>query len=276
MKYRRWYVSIFILLSMGAALLYAVFAEREWIEVTHHRLELPEWQGRVARFAVLSDLHVRPEDEDYLKRIVQLTMEQKPDAVLLLGDYVNGGRTDTLAPEKMEELLRPLTAVPCFAVLGNHDYWYGSRKLRNMFRRLNIPLMEGKKHEITAGGAPVTIAGMRCAFTYRYPGSVPQPETGKPFILLTHSPAGVKYAPRGTDIMLAGHTHGGQVCLPFYGAIIMPDKDVNRKKSAGLHEEQGKTFYVSRGLGTSQLPLRFCCRPEILILELAGFPVLSE
>lgn len=276
MKYRRWYVSIFILLSMGAALLYAVFAEREWIEVTHHRLELPEWQGRGARFAVLSDLHVRPEDEDYLKRIVQLTMEQKPDAVLLLGDYVNGDRTDTLAPEKMEEILRPLTAVPCFAVLGNHDYWYGSRKLRNMFRRLNIPLVEGKKHEITVGGAPVTIAGMRCAFTYHNPGSVPQPETGKPFILLTHSPAGVKYAPRGTDIMLAGHTHGGQVRLPFYGAIIMPDKDVNRKKSAGFHEEQGKTFYVSRGLGTSQLPLRFCCRPEILVLELAGFPALSE
>lgn len=271
MKYWRWYVAIFILLSMGVALLYACFVEREWIEITHHRLELPEWQGKGARFAVLSDLHVRPEDEDYLKRIVKLTLEQKPDAVLLLGDYVNDEH-NTIKSEKLKELLRPLTTVPCFAVLGNHDYWYGSRKLRNLFLSLNIPLMEGKKHEITVEGTPITIAGMRCAFTYKHPGNVPQPETGKPFILLTHSPAGIKYAPRGTDIMLAGHTHGGQVCLPFFGAIVMPDRDINREKSKGYHEDYGKAYYVCRGLGTSKIPLRFCCRPEILILEIIGFP----
>lgn len=270
MKYRRWYVSIFILLSMGAALLYAVFVEREWVEITHHRLELPEWRGRGVRFAVLSDLHVRPEDEKYLRRIVKLTMEQKPDAVFLLGDYANY-EYNTIKPEKLEELLRPLTAVPCFAVLGNHDYWYGSRRLRTMFRHLNIPLMEGKKQEIKIGGASITIAGMRCAYTYRNPGNVPQPETGKPFILLTHSPAGVKYAPRGTDIMLAGHTHGGQVRLPFYGAISMPDKEISRTHSAGYHEINNQALYISRGLGTSQLPVRFCCRPEILVLEIVGF-----
>ncbi len=277
MKYWRWYVRLFILLIMGAAALYACFVEREWIEVTHHRLNLPEWQGRVARLAVLSDLHVRPEDEDYLRRIVERTLAEKPDAVVLLGDYLNGIRDDdSISPEKLEEILRPLTAVPCFAVLGNHDYWYGARKLRKMFKRLNIPLLEGKKQELLAGGAPITIAGMRCAFTYRYPGAVSQPETGKPFILLTHSPAGVKFAPAGTTITLSGHTHGGQIRLPFYGALVMPDRDVDRKKSAGYHEEKGKAFYVSRGLGTSQLPLRFCCRPEILMLELVGFPALSE
>lgn len=274
MKYWRWYVRLFILLSMAAALLYARYGEREWIEVTHHRILLPEWQGRVARLAVLSDLHVRPEDETYLRRIVARTLEQKPDAVLLLGDYVNNEH-DTLAPEKLEELLRPLTAVPCFAVLGNHDYWYSYRKVRRLFRQLNIPLMEGKKHELTLGGAPVTIAGMKCMHTYKYPGAVPKPETGKPFILLTHSPAGVKYAPEGALITLSGHTHGGQIRLPYYGAVVMPDKDVNRTQSAGCHEEQGKAFYVSRGLGTSQMPLRFCCRPEILILELVGFPAMS-
>lgn len=275
MKYWRWYVRLFILLSMGAALLYACFVEREWTEVTHHRLNLPEWQGRVARLAVLSDLHVRPEDEDYLRRIVVRTLAEKPDAVLLLGDYVNEVNS-TLSLDKLEEILRPLTAVPCFAVLGNHDYWYGARKLRKMFKELNIPLMEGKKQELVIGGAPITIAGMRCAFTYRYPGAVSQPETGKPFILMTHSPAGVKFAPSGTTITLTGHTHGGQIRMPFYGALVMPDRDVDRKKSAGYHEEKGKGFYVTRGLGTSQVPLRFCCRPEILILELAGFSALSE
>lgn len=275
MKYWRWYVRLFILLTMGAVALYACYVEREWIELTHHRLHLPEWQGRVARLAVLSDLHVRPEDEDYLRRIVERTLAEKPDAVLLLGDYVNDNH-NTLPAEKIEEILKPLTAVPCFAVLGNHDYWYGARKLRQMFKRLNIPLMEGKKQDLTIGGAALTIAGMRCAYTYRYPGAVSQPETGKPFILLTHSPAGVKFAPPGTTITLSGHTHGGQIRLPFYGAIVMPDRDVDRKKSAGYHEDKGKAFYVSRGLGTSQLPLRFCCRPEILMLELEGFPALSE
>ena len=86
MKYWRWYVRLFILLSMAGVVLYARYMEREWIEVTHHRIQLPEWQGRVARLAVLSDLHVRAEDEEYLRRIVKLTMAEKPDAVLLLGD----------------------------------------------------------------------------------------------------------------------------------------------------------------------------------------------
>ena len=270
MKYWRWYVRLIILLLMGAGLFYACYIEPGWIEVTHHRVHVPEWQGRVARLAVLGDLHVGVNDEEYLKRVVARTMQEKPDAVLLLGDYVKY-RHDTLPLRKLEEVLRPLTAVPCFAVLGNHDYWYGAYRLRKMFRHLGIQMMEGKKQDLNAGGATLTLAGLRCAFTYRCPGNIPSTETGKPYILMTHSPAGVKYAPSTCLITVAGHTHGGQVRLPFYGAIYMPDAMVDRKKSAGYHTQDGKPFYVSRGVGTSQFPIRFCCRPEILVLEVVGW-----
>lgn len=269
MKYWRWYVRLVLLLLIVGQVLYALFVERHHIEVTHQRISLPDWPGTSVRLAVLSDLHARPDEEEYLRRVVEKTLEQKPDVVLLLGDYVNG-RGDTMPLDKLESILKPLTQLPCFAVWGNHDYWYGRRHLRPMFHRLGIPMMEGKIHELSIGGARLHIAGARCAFTFLHPGNIPQPRPDIPYILLSHSPAIAHHAPEGVEMILSGHTHGGQVCLPFYGAIRMPDHQVDREKCAGRQTIDGKPLYISRGIGTSQIPVRYWCRPEIAILELVG------
>lgn len=275
MKYWRWYIRVLILLLMTASILYACFIERHNVELTTHRLQLPEWEGKSARFVVLSDLHARPDEEKYLRRVVELTMEQKPDAVFLLGDYVNGAK-DTMALETMEKILEPLSRVPCFAVWGNHDYSRGRRHLRSMFRRLGISMMESRVNEINVGGGRLHIAGARCAFTFMHPGNIPQPRPDVPYILLSHSPAIARHAPEGVELILTGHTHGGQVCVPFYGALTLPDKSVTRRQCAGHQVLHGRNMYISRGVGTSQLPLRFFCRPEILVLELVGREIVAS
>lgn len=275
MKAWRWYCRLGILVFILANLLYAYLVERHHIEVTHHRLMLPEWEGDTLRFVVLSDLHVRTDEEAYLRRVVQLALAQKPDAVFLLGDYVNR-QSDNLPLEKVEELLRPLMAVPCYAVLGNHDYSYGSGKIRRLFRRLNIPMMEGKVHELTSGSGKLHIAGARCMFTFLHPGTIPKPRPGIPYILLSHSPAISCFAPQGTSLIVSGHTHGGQVCLPFYGAIRMPDYKVERDQCSGLQTIDNREVYISRGIGTSQIPVRYFCRPEMPVLEVCGRKAFTE
>lgn len=132
-------------------------------------------------------------------------------------------------------------------------------------------MMEGQRERLSVDGAPLDIGGIRCLYTYRTPGKIPQPQKDAPFILLSHSPYGTCFAPRGTLITVSGHTHGGQVCLPFIGAVFSIDSHVPCSRSSGAHVVSGNRLeYVSRGLGTSVLPIRFCCRPELLLLRVRG------
>lgn len=172
---------------------------------------------------------------------------------------------------EIAEHLKPLTALPCYAVLGNHDYVHGSAKMRAALQGIGMHMMEGRRERLDIDGAPLDIGGIRCLFTFRTPGRIPQPQKGVPFILLSHSPYGTSFAPQGTLITLSGHTHGGQVRLPFIGAVFSIDSHVPCSRSSGAHVLSGHQLeYVSRGLGSSVLPIRFCCRPELLLLRIRG------
>lgn len=255
--------------------LYSVFVEREWIEETEYSIEAPGWQGREVRLAVLADLHVRPGDGGYIDDIVKRTLSMKPDAVLLLGDYMAshpGSRFATsMSAGEIAEHLKPLTALPCYAVLGNHDHVHGTETVRAALKGIGMHLMEGSRERLTVDGQPLDIGGIRCLYTFRTPGKVPQPQAGVPMILLSHTPYGTAFAPRDTLVTLAGHMHGGQVCIPFIGAVFSIDPHVPTWRSSGAHTlRTGRREYVTRGLGTSVLPLRFNCRPELLLLKIHG------
>lgn len=264
---------ILVVAGIGLLLLcYAAFVEREWVEETEFVVDAPEWQSREVKLAVLADFHARPCDGDYLDNIVQRTLAMKPDAVLLLGDFMNShpgsAIGSSMSEQDIAEHLKPLATLPCYAVLGNHDYTYGAKGMCEALEGVGIRMMEGRRERLLVEGSPLDIGGIRCLYTFRSPGRVPQPVKGVPFILLSHSPYGTCFAPRGTLITVSGHTHGGQVCLPFYGAFFSIDSHVPCSRSSGAHVLPGKRLeYVSRGLGTSVLPIRFCCRPEILLLK---------
>lgn len=270
------YKVILSLVIFGILLVaYGAFIERGWIEETEYTVEAPGWQGREARLAVLADIHAHPYDGAYLDEVVKRTLALKPDAVLLLGDYMCGrpGNPFISSMEEAEiaEHLKPLTAVPCFAVLGNHDHWHDPAALTAALEGIGIHLMEGRRERLMIDNQPLDIGGIRCLFTFRTPGKVPQPQAGVPMVLLSHTPYGTSFAPRGTLITVSGHLHGGQVCLPGIGALFSIDPHVPLSRTAGAHTlKDGRLEYVSRGVGTSVLPIRLFCRPELLLLRIRG------
>lgn len=261
---KRVVLSFVLTILLGACcFLYAYYIEPFYIEETELTVTSDDWKGRLVTFVVLSDLHVREGEEDYLREIVQRTMKHQPDAVLMLGDYVES----TSSWDELANMLKPLSAVPCYLVLGNHDYYVHRRPLRELIKKCGFKNVQSKREELTIDGKPIHIAGFRCISGTSRVWNVKKPEPGIPYIVLTHSPTGVKYAPKEALITLAGHTHGGQVCFPWNNPLYIPDV-IPMEWTTGKVNADGKLLYVSRGLGYSKLPLRFCCRPELLILRL--------
>ncbi len=264
-----------LLVLAGGVWLYARCLEPRWVEETHWELRAPHWKGRPLRVAVLSDLHARSGDGAYLDSLVQRILEARPDAVFLLGDYIHERSLgDTMEADVLGQHLAPLGKVPCFAVLGNHDYSYGAAAVRRMLQGWGAQVVDGEMHALHAGGSILYIGGIRCQSHFRKPGRMPAlpdgVETSATLLMLTHSPAGAHHVPAATTATVCGHTHGGQVCLPGGIPLVRPDNRVAWEEMKGSISVKGKPVYVSRGLGMSGPPLRFCCRPELVWVELRG------
>lgn len=253
-------------------LCYMRWVARENLELTQHCVAMEQWQeGDSVKIAVLTDIHARPVDGAYLDAVVRHTLEGKPDAVLLPGDFMNGHHAEeAMPPEELAEHLRPLAALPCFAVLGNHDYYHGAERVKLALQSIGVQFVEGRRAELRVGDAVIDIGGIRCCYTYDTPGPVPQARAGVPLLMLSHTPVGAQYAPEEAVLTLAGHSHGGQVCWPTGKPIWMADGKTPAEWAAGLVHVHGRPCYVCRGIGTSSLPIRFFCPPELLFLRLEG------
>ena len=260
---------LFLLFAGVGMLVYMHKVERVAVEVTQVRLEHADWHGEELRLVVLSAIHARRGDGEYLDKVVQLALAEKPHAVLLLGDFLNGHHAaDAMPAEEMAQHLRPLTALPCFAVLGNHDYYHGAERVARVLREMGVRLVEGRRVELHAAGGVLDIGGIRCCYAFDTPGTVPQPREGVPFILLSHTPVGAQYAPQQALVTLAGHSHGGQVCWPGGKPIWMADGKTPASWAKGRVSVHGRPCYVTRGIGTSSLPIRLFCPPELVLLRL--------
>ncbi len=262
------------LILLAGLTLYGRFVEPHWVEESHWELNCPHWKGRPLRLAVVADLHAKADEGAYLDELVLRVLAAKPDAVLLLGDYMNEKRLgNSMEPGTLGRHLSPLAQLPCFAVFGNHDYQYGLNTLRDMLQGFGAEVIDGKTQAFEVGGDTLYLSGMRCQCAFDTPGSISdQPAAGAKatWLLLCHSPSGAHYAPQGVTATLAAHTHGGQVCLPGGMPILRPDRRVGWEEMQGSFETLGKPVYVTRGLGTSMMPVRLFCRPELLFVEMRG------
>ena len=246
---------------------------------------MPQWQAGPTRFDGVADIHARPQDGAYVDDIVRRTLAMQPAAIFLLGDFMAGHEPkDSMSAEELESRLQAWRAagIPMYGVLGNHDYYYGEEEVRAMWQRLGAQMLEGRSTTLQlAHGQRLHLGGVRCLYVFRQkPGPLPQnPATTaeqrerEPFIFLSHTPSGARFAPAGTLITLAGHSHGGQVCLPGGYPLKSPDRHTPREHSAGFATVTDQTgrpslLYTTRGLGTSILPLRAFCPPELFCLEI--------
>jgi hypothetical protein len=224
--------------------------------------------------AVLADLHVGSPHIglEQLTEIVALTRAASPDLVLLVGDYVRGvigGRF--VPPEKTAAVLGTLVDkhMRVHAVLGNHDWWFDGARVAEALENVGISLLEDTSTRIDVNGCQFWLAGVSDYWegAHDIDAALREVPPGAPTLLFTHNPDIFPDVPQRVTLTIAGHTHGGQVYIPGVGRPIVPS-EFGARYAIGRVVEEGRQLFVSSGIGTSILPVRFLVPPEVSVLEL--------
>lgn len=243
--------------------------------VRHARVSLPDWPAgaRPVRALLISDIHVAGPDmpPSRLARLVGRMNALSPDLVLIAGDLVSDKKLSTRR-YGLREAVAPLAALRAplgrIAVLGNHDHWRDAAEAKAALAAAGIRLLD---NDAVAAG-PLAVGGLDDAFTDQddLPATLARMRTLRGArILLSHSPDPFAELPADVSLMLAGHTHCGQIALPFVGAIETAS-DYGDRYVCGLVREDGRTLVVGAGLGTSIMPLRIGVRPDLWLVELGS------
>ena len=255
-----------ILVALTVFLLVWCFnIEPSMLTVREYRIKDSELAGLKIVYA--ADFHIGRKHTARLVKIVDLINAQGADLVLLGGDFVKGHKEKSTLPIEIiaHELSHINSDYPVCTVLGNHDMWVGGAKIQKVLEKNGIKVLRNSNVSVTVGDKKIYIAGVE-DMTTGYPDLAKAfAEVQKPVILLSHQPDIFPKAWEEANIILAGHTHGGQVVLPGYGALLVPSA-YGQKFRAGYIEEDNKKMIVTKGLGTSILPVRFNCKPEINVI----------
>ncbi len=279
---RRVFLRRALLASLGVGLgggVWSTLIEPTWLQVTRRRIGIPglspSLEGRT--IAHLSDLHLGFAPAGYLERCAARVRALGPDLVLLTGDYVGGNREADA--ERIAEILGRLhPPLGTFAVSGNHDFGVvhrgatpGRGRVLDHLRRRGVEVIDNRVVPLGGGRAPTWLAGLgdlwagRCRVRETFARLPPK----GPRIVLAHNPDSIPgIAREGADLVLSGHTHGGQVDIPLLGPPILPVR--LRKYYSGLYRVGERTrLYVSNGVGWLRR-VRFNARPEIALHTLFG------
>jgi uncharacterized protein len=261
---------------------YSFFVEPQILRITRHSIRLrglvPSLQD--LRIVQLTDIHLGPWiSQRYIEKVIERTNALEADFIVLTGDYVHKSPR-YIAP--VVSTLQGLRAkIGIVGILGNHDWWEGAELTRQEFARVGIPLIDNsrmfitKERQLVASSTEgLCIAGVGDLWEddvnfEKALGGVP-PEL--PRILLSHNPdvaedSRLSRKEYRVDLMMSGHTHGGQIRIPGFGAPIVPSR-YKQKYAQGLVSGPFCPVYISRGIGVTVLPLRFGVPPEIAVFEL--------
>lgn len=232
--------------------------------------ELPErFEG--IRIAQLSDIHFGSFlGVEGVERFIRLTRALRPDLILLTGDFVNRWLSESRA---VIPLLAKLDApLGVFGVLGNHDHYAGADETQRMLWRYGIKTLDHDLEPIQVGGDRLWLLGSGDYIRdkrYDLNARLERLPADEPRIVLAHNPDSADLPrTRRVDLMISGHTHGGQVRFPRIGAPILPV--YNRRYDQGLFRVGEMQLFVSRGLGMVGLPLRLNCPAQLPILQLVA------
>ncbi|HET8821506.1 MAG TPA: metallophosphoesterase [Thermoleophilaceae bacterium] len=260
--------------AAGAAAAYrALWWEPRHVRLTRRAVALRRWPEHLdsLRVAVIADLHTGAPHVSLAKvsRVVQRVNAEGPDLVALLGDYVDtrvAGATP-VAPVAVAAALGGLRApLGVAAVLGNHDWAEGGREIASALSGAGIAVLE---NGAVSAGRGLWVAGVADAGV-RDPdldAALAAPPADAPVVLLSHNPDIFKRVPERVSLTLSGHTHGAQVDLPVVRHRLTPSR-FGARYAGGVFEERDRVLFVSRGIGTSRLPVRFLAPPEVALLEL--------
>jgi hypothetical protein len=265
---------------------YGAGIEAQSLVVTRYEPVLPAWPaGLKLTVAVIADLHAGGPNMGvaHIRRAVDAANALKPDLTLLLGDYF---ATHRFVTERVPnfvwaaELKRLEAPLGVFAVLGNHDWWHDIAGTRAALAKVAIPVLENDVVRLAKDGRKIWLAGLGDQLAYRLgrnhfrgvddlPGTLAKVDGDEPVLLMAHEPDIFVDVPNRVALTIAGHTHGGQIRVPFIWQHFAPSQYGDRF-AYGHIVEDARHMIVSGGLGTSGVPIRLGVPPEIVHLTLGG------
>ena len=271
-------VATMLLLALALAV-WAFFIEPDRIVVHEETIAPRGWPTAFDRLkiAVISDLHAGSPhiNKEKLQAVVAKTNELQPDLILLPGDFVVqesvlGGKF--VEPDEIASSLKELRApLGVYAVLGNHDWWFNGERVRAALEAAGIRVLENDVTQLERNGEKIWLAGLADLWTRKQDiqGTLAKAQTDAAVIAFTHNPDVFPLIPARVSLTIAGHTHGGQVNIPFLGRRVVPSSNGERY-AAGHIIEDGRHLFVTTGIGTSIFPVRFRVAPEIALLTISS------
>ena len=276
---RRFWSSL--LTACWAVCVWAFLIEPETLVVRRVTIESATWTGPPLRIGLISDTHVGSPHVDAARvgRIVARMNGERPDMVVLLGDYVGGharsaarteaDRANIRAGIKAFANLSPPFGVA--AVFGNHDWWYDGADIERTFAAAGIPILENRSIPITRPRGAFWIAGLADQVSERRQPSFTEAlrdvPTDAPVIAIGHRPDIFFTAPARLAVTLVGHSHCGQINLLPIGRPFTAGPG-SARWPCGAYDEGGRKLYVTGGVGVSILPARLRAPPEIVVVTL--------
>lgn len=297
MKITRTKIGVILVVFLLVAVLgltYSYFIEPNRLVVAESEIIIDGWDPAFdgLRIAMISDIHggSNGASAEQIRRVVETTNAQVPDIIVLLGDYVSQAQTGQ--PRSERPLLMPVREIAdnlaglqakhgVFAVLGNHDGWYGDEDVSAELTRVGYRVLQNEMAVIRQNGAPLRLLGLKDhmkldswqGFDATVRGAVSASPNEGQIIVLEHSPDIFyvlhywKNLRPAYKLMLAGHTHGGQVWFPILGTPVVPSS-AGQKYARGHVREEGVDLFVTSGVGTSILPFRFMVPPEVAVVTI--------
>jgi len=273
-------------LVMPGTAAYAAAQAANDLIVTDYRPAPPMWpDAHRLTITVVADLHAGGPNMGLarVREVVDAVQALNSDLIVILGDYFATHRFITEHVPNAAwaaELGRLKARLGVYAILGNHDWWYDVGGVRRALARVRIPLLENDAALIDDDGRRFWLAGLGDQLAYwlgpnRFrgvddlPGTLARVTTDDPVILLVHEPDVFTRIPPRVALTLAGHTHGGQIVLPFVPPLWTPS-EYGARFAYGHIVEGGRHMIVSGGLGCSKVPLRLNMPPEIVRVTLGA------
>jgi predicted MPP superfamily phosphohydrolase len=260
--------------------IYAWFVEPNLLVVRRVEIVSERWHGAPLTIAAIGDTHVGSPHVDAARmgRIVARVNALRPELVVLLGDYVGfHAPLSERSPAENQEILGGVATFAALvsrygavAVLGNHDVWYDRQAITTALQDAGVAALWNRHVVIRRSGGAVVVVGVADRDTGEpdFAAALDGAPAGADTIVLSHSPDTFPQMPDRAALMLAGHGHCGQVSIPLIGRPITPLR--NPRYACHLIEEDGKRMYVTAGIGTSILPVRFLNPPEIVLITIRG------
>jgi predicted MPP superfamily phosphohydrolase len=259
-------------LSMASGAGYAYRVEPQWIDIEAVRVTLPRLPPAFHgyRMVQLSDLHMG----DWMNRarlteVVTLVNAQQPDLIAITGDFVTG-RASRAAQDLIAVLSTLRARDGVVGVLGNHDHWGNAAVVRQVLRESRIIDLGNRVHTLERGSAQLHLAGVDDVWAgqQRLDLVLDQLPVGGGALLLAHEPdfADTTAATGRFDLQISGHSHGGQVVIPFLGAPHLPP--LAHRYPSGRYQVGSLIQYTNRGVGMVPPHVRLNCRPEITVFTL--------